>query len=383
MSTTREVAVAAGDGSSYTVCVGKGALDGFGEKVRELKPGARVVVISDETVGPVYGKIVKKRLATAGFEVHDLLVPAGEKSKTLEYADELWQALAAYGMGREDLVVAVGGGVVGDLSGFVAACYMRGIDFVQVPTTLLAMVDASVGGKTAVDLERGKNLVGAFHRPIYVCADMRVLKSLDEEGWANGFAEVAKSSVVASRRSFYEQLRDNAAGLKAHESALVEQAVADSVEFKAQVVAKDEREQGLRECLNYGHTLGHAVETCAGYGKIGHGRAVAEGMRFAARLAVEVLGADVAFVRRLDTLLDSLGLEELAWTSTPERLMHAMKSDKKARGGQVRFVLARDFSDWEVRAVDDAILTQHLEAWCAAKRRLIERREAQKEAAGA
>ena len=286
-------------------------------------------------------------------------------------------------MGREDLVVAVGGGVVGDLAGFVAACYMRGIDFVQVPTTLLAMVDASVGGKTAVDLERGKNLVGAFHRPIYVCADMRVLKSLDEEGWANGFAEVAKSSVVASRRSFYEQLRDNAAGLKAHESALVEQAVADSVEFKAQVVAKDEREQGLRECLNYGHTLGHAVETCAGYGKIGHGRAVAEGMRFAARLAVEVLGADVAFVRRLDTLLDSLGLEELAWTSTPERLMHAMKSDKKARGGQVRFVLARDFSDWEVRAVDDAVLTQHLEAWCAAKRRLIERREAQEEAAGA
>ena len=378
MSMPREIEVMAADGSSYTVCVGKGALDGFGERVRALKPDARAVVISDETVGPVYGKIVKKRLKTAGFEVHDLLVPAGEKSKTLEYADELWQALAAYGMGREDLVVAVGGGVVGDLAGFVAACYMRGIDFVQVPTTLLAMVDASVGGKTAVDLERGKNLVGAFHRPVYVCADMRVLKSLDEEGWANGFAEIAKAGVVAGRRSFYEQLRDNAAGLRAHDSVLVEQAVADSVEFKARVVGKDEREQGLRECLNYGHTLGHAIEACAGYGMIGHGRAVAEGMRFSARLAVEVLGADVAFVRRLDTLLDSLGLEELAWTSVPDRLMHAMKSDKKARGGQLRFVLARDFSDWEVRAVDDAVLMQHLEAWCAAKRRLIERREREK-----
>ena len=383
MSSERTVDVRPKEGGAYTVHVGKGTLDAVGDILRSLKPDARAVVISDETVGPTYAKLVKKRLETAGFTVYDFLVPPGEKSKSLDYADELWQALARHGIGRSDVVVAVGGGVVGDLAGFVASTYMRGIDFVQVPTTLLAMVDASVGGKTAVDLPQGKNLVGTFHQPLFVAADLRVLKSLDDEGWANGFAEIAKSSVVARRRSFYEWLRDNAAGLAARENELLAEAVATTVDFKAGVVAADLREAGLRECLNYGHTLGHAIESCAGFGAIGHGRAVAEGMRFAARLSVEVLGADMSFARRQDTLLDSLGLRQLAWTSTPERLLHAMKSDKKARGGQVRFVLARDFSDWEVRAVDDAVLTQHLEAWCAAKRCLIERREAQEEAAGA
>ena len=373
MSSVRTVEVDPREGGGYTVYVGKGALDGVGDALRSLKPDARAVVISDETVGPTYGKLVKKRLETAGFTVCDFLVPPGEKSKSLDYAGELWQALARHGIGRADAVVAVGGGVVGDLAGFVASTYMRGIGFVQVPTTLLAMVDASVGGKTAVDLPQGKNLVGTFHQPLFVAADLRVLKSLDDEGWANGFAEIAKSSVVARRRSFYERLRDNAAGLAAHEDALLSEAVAATVEFKASVVAADLREAGLRECLNYGHTLGHAIEACAGFGAIGHGRAVAEGMRFAARLSVEVLGADMGFARRQDTLLDSLGLKQLAWTSTPERLLHAMKSDKKARGGTIRFILARDFSDWEVVPVDDELLMQHLEAWCVAKRRLIEK----------
>ncbi len=376
MSALRKIEVrfsAKKQGLGYDISVGRNALEQFGDAVHELRPNARIALISDETVGPTYGAIVKKRLESADFEVGDFLIPAGEKSKTMEYAMQLWQALVQFGMTRKDIIVALGGGVVGDLAGFVAATYMRGIDFVQVPTTLLAMVDASVGGKTAIDIEQGKNLVGAFHQPIYVCADTRVLKSLPEDDWANGFAEIAKSSVVSPQRSFYEWLRDNAKGLGEHQNDLLEEAIVRSVEFKASVVSEDEKEAGLRECLNYGHTLGHAIETCAGFGKIGHGRAVAEGMRFAARLSVEMLGASVDFVKKQDSLLDSLGLQELAWTSTPERLLHVMKSDKKVRNNQVRFVLAKNFANWQVMEVPDEVLMQHLEAWCIAKRRLCEK----------
>lgn len=234
------------------------------------------------------------------------------------------------------------------------------------------MVDASIGGKTAVDLPCGKNLVGAFHQPIYICSDVRCLKTLTDEDWANGFGEIAKSAVIAPHRSFYEWLRDNAAGLVEHDDVLLEQVVHETASFKASVVSKDAKEAGLRECLNYGHTLAHAIENAAGYGKIGHGRAVAEGMRFAARLATEMCGASVEFVKKQDELLDSLGLEQLPWTSDPERLLKIMKGDKKNRGGDIRFVLASDFTKWEVMPVPDDVLMKHLTAWCKGKQKLIE-----------
>lgn len=372
MSQDRIIPVRFADGSGYEIRVGRGSMGVLGAVMRELKDFNKAVVISDENVGPTYAKLVKRRLEEAGYEVFDLLIPPGETSKDIAMATEIWEMLAQYGFCRNDLVVACGGGVVGDLAGFCAATYMRGIDFVQVPTTLLAMVDASIGGKTAVDLPCGKNLVGAFHQPIYICSDIRTLKTLEEEDWANGFAEIAKSSVVAPRRSFYEWLRSNAAGLREHDDALLEEVVFMTASFKASVVSKDAKEAGLRECLNYGHTLAHAIETAAGYGTIGHGRAVAEGMRFAARLATEVQGASVDFVKRQDALLDSLGLEQLAWTADPERLFKIMKGDKKNRGGDVRFVLAEDFSQWEVVPVPEEILMRHLRAWCAGKQRLID-----------
>ena len=177
---------------------------------------------------------------------------------------------------------------------------------------------------------------------------------------------------MAPRRSFYEWLRSNASGLREHDDALLEEVVFMTASFKASVVSKDAKEAGLRECLNYGHTLAHAIETAAGYGTIGHGRAVAEGMRFAARLATEVQGASVDFVKRHDALLDSLGLEQLAWTADPERLFKIMKGDKKNRGGDVRFVLAEDFTQWEVVPVPEESLMRHLRAWCAGKQKLIE-----------
>ena len=372
MSQIRRIKVALPGGGGYEIHVGKGALFTLGTSLAEAKRCQKAVVISDENVGPAYGKLVVKRLQEAGYETYDLLVPPGEESKSLDVAHELWISLAQYGLSREDLVVAVGGGVVGDLAGFVASTFMRGIDFAQVPTSLLAMVDASIGGKTAVDLECGKNLVGTFHQPVLVCADTRCLHTLHDEDWANGFAEVAKCAMVAPRRSSYEWLRDNASGLVEHDDLLLEQAVYQAASFKASVVADDEHEAGRRECLNYGHTLAHAIENAAGYGTIGHGRAVAEGMRFAARLSVEVLGLDPGVVKRQDALLDSLGLAQIPWTSTPERLYKLMKGDKKARNGNLRFVLLHDIAKWETVTVPDETAIAHLEAWCAAKERLIE-----------
>ena len=375
MSQERTIPVRLADGKGYDICVGTGALATLGQKLSQVKDFNKAVVISDENVGPTYAKLVKRRLEEAGYEVYDLLIPPGEESKDIELATEIWTMLAQYGFCRNDLVVACGGGVVGDLAGFCAATFMRGIDFAQVPTTLLAMVDASIGGKTAVDLPCGKNLVGAFHQPIYICSDIRTLKTLEEEDWANGFAEIVKSAVVAPRRSFYEWLRNNAEGLMQHDDMLLEEVVAMTAEFKASVVSKDERESGLRECLNYGHTLAHAIETAAGYGTIGHGRAVAEGMRFAARLATEVTGASVDFIKKQDALLDRLGLQQLPWTADPERLFKIMKGDKKNRGGDVRFVLANDFTEWEVTPVPEEILMKHLKAWCAGKQKLIDQQQ--------
>lgn len=373
MSNDRSIQVVLPSGHRYEIRIGKGALTAVGSTARSLKESRKAVVISDSTVGPAYGKLVKKRLEEAGFETYDLLVPAGEESKSIELATEIWSALAGYELGRDDLAVAVGGGVVGDLTGFTASTYKRGIDFIQVPTTLLAMVDASIGGKTAVNLPEGKNLVGTFHQPIFICSDIRTLKTLGDEDWANGFAEIAKSAMIAPRRSFYEWLRNNAAGLKEHDEGLLEQVVYETAQFKARVVAADETEAGTRECLNYGHTLAHAIETAAGYGTIGHGRAVAEGMRFAARLSVEVLGLDPRVVKAQDKLLDSLGLEPIPWVAPPERLFKIMKTDKKARGGQIRFVLLDDIASWKVQPVADDTIISHLEAWCMAKSRLIEK----------
>ncbi|EQI03548.1 UNVERIFIED_ORG: 3-dehydroquinate synthase family protein [Clostridioides difficile F501] len=275
--------------------------------------------------------------------------------------------MASLALGRDCVVVALGGGVVGDLAGFVAASYMRGVPVVQVPTTLLSMVDSSVGGKTGVNLAAGKNLVGAFKQPAYVCADTATLATLDEREWACGCAEIAKSAVIDSD-DFFFWLVDAAGALAARDEVAVEEAIARSVVFKADVVAADKSEsKGVRECLNYGHTLGHAVESLAGYGTFSHGAAVAEGMRFAARMAVSLVDAPLDLVETQDSLLDQLGLPALDWSAEPEAMLEAMKRDKKARRGQVRFVLPRDVGSWQLADVDDATILDHLNAWARSK----------------
>ena len=356
----------------YDVRIGADVLDGLGSYLRKLDATAhapRVLVISDTNVAPLYLEETKRSLADAGYRTSDIVVPAGENTKSVEVAGEIWEAMASLRLGRDCAVVALGGGVVGDLAGFTASTYMRGITVVQAPTSLLAMVDSSVGGKTGVNLSAGKNLVGTFNQPAYVCASTKVLSTLPEREWACGCGEIAKSAVIDSDEFFF-WLTDNAAKLAARDHDVTAEAIARSVVFKADVVAQDKTEsRGVRECLNYGHTLGHAVESLAGYGVYSHGAAVAEGMRFAARLGAALLGTSMDVVRAQDDLLDELGLGALAWSAPAKDMLSVMKRDKKVRGGVVKFVLPRDIGAWELVEVDDDTILEHLGAWARSKER--------------
>ena len=353
----------------YDVRIGAGALGKLGTHLRAV-PGfaerERVLIVTDATVAPLYRDAAKAALAQAGFRASDITVPAGEGAKTLEVAGEIWEAMAQLALNRDCAVVALGGGVVGDLAGFVAAGYLRGVPVVQVPTTLLAMVDSSVGGKTGVNLTAGKNLVGAFKQPAYVCADTATLATLPAREWACGCAEIAKSAVIDSD-DFFFWLVDNAPALAARDDEVTAEAIARSVVFKADVVAQDKTEtSGVRACLNYGHTLGHAIEKLAGYGTYSHGAAVAEGMRFAMALAQGLLDTPAELAETQNSLLDTLNLPALDWRGDPQQVLAAMKRDKKAQHGRVRFVLPRDVGSWELRDVDDETILAHLTAWANA-----------------
>ncbi|MBQ9043601.1 MAG: 3-dehydroquinate synthase [Eggerthellaceae bacterium] len=351
----------------YAVRIGSGVIGKLGQSLREIERFANardVLVITDSNVAPLYLAQVKASLAAANFKAADITVPAGEGTKDIAVASEIWSAMAQLAFGRDCLVVALGGGVVGDLAGFVASTYMRGVPVVQVPTTLLAMVDSSVGGKTAVNLAEGKNLVGTFFQPSFVCADTDTLATLPEREWRCGCAEVAKSAVIDSDDFFFWML-EHAQAMAERDDAVAAEAIQRCVVFKAGVVARDKTESaGVRECLNYGHTLGHAIEACTGYGTFSHGAAVAEGMRFAVRLAADVLEesreAISEFAEAQADLLDTLGLAPLDYDATPEDLLTAMKRDKKTRGGEVRFVLARDIANWEIVPVSDEAILQAL-----------------------
>lgn len=352
--------------ASYDVLVGSDLLSDAGSLVRQAMTGTQIAIVTDDVVAAHYGMALDTSLARAGFTVESFTVPSGEASKSWHMAGELLEAFAERGLDRTATVVALGGGVVGDLAGFVASVYLRGIGFAQVPTTLLAMVDSSVGGKTGVDLRAGKNLAGAFKQPSIVLADTALLGTLPEGEWRSGCAEIAKSAVL-SGEAFLTWLEEHAGALVARDPATVAEAVRRCVEFKAGVVARDEREEGPRECLNYGHTLGHALEKVLGYGSVTHGAAVAEGMRFAARLSVETAGAEVGFAKRQDRLLDALGLEPLPRRAEPRVLLDTMRGDKKSRAGVVRMVMPRAPGEWECGPVADPVVQAHLEAWASTK----------------
>jgi 3-dehydroquinate synthase len=358
---TRRLKVILDKDTTYDIRVGNRLLTNLGVHLREATNASEAVLITDGTVGPLYLARAKAGLAKAGFTVFDVAVPAGEESKSVTVATELWDALALFGIGRDGLVIGLGGGVVGDLAGFVASTYMRGIDCAHIPTTLLAMVDSSIGGKTAVNLSSGKNLVGTFSQPVYVAADLETLHTLPDAEWENGFAEIAKSALVDGGE-FHKWLANNAGALVAHDENVVQQAIVHSLSFKARVVAGDVTEKGQRECLNYGHTFAHALEAASNY-RVSHGRAVAEGMRFAARLAVEAIDAPATFADEQDSLLDNLGLKPVADPVSADVLYERMFSDKKVRNGELRFVLLSEPGSWETVAVDPDLVKIYLILW--------------------
>lgn len=316
--------------SPYDVHVGPGLLDQAGSLAAALLKPARCALISDSNVAPLYAKCVSGSLCAAGFDVTTLVSPAGEKSKSMQEAASLCEQMIAAGLDRSSLVVALGGGVVGDLAGFVAAIYYRGIPFVQIPTTIVAQVDSSVGGKTGVNAAGGKNLIGAFHQPRLVIADTGTLASLPTREFNEGFAEVIKHAAI---RDF--AMLDTMDDLPA--------LIARNVAIKAAVVAEDEYEtKGIRALLNFGHTIGHGIENAAGYGRYLHGEAISLGLVAACRLSVEKAGLDPSVC---DRILSALAHYQLPLSLPPDiktdDVLSAMRKDKKFHGGSVRFVLLK------------------------------------------
>ena len=331
--------------------------------IRRHVRGNQVMVVTNETIAPLYLDAVTRGLADP--QCDTLILPDGEQHKTLATLERIFDALMAHRHSRTTTLVALGGGVIGDMVGFAAACYQRGVDFIQVPTTLLAQVDSSVGGKTAVNHPRGKNMIGAFHQPRAVVIDTAVLDTLPEREFAAGMAEVIKYGLIRDP-AFFQWLLDNQAALAARDPAPVAEAILRSCRNKAEVVAADETEQGNRALLNLGHTFGHAMETFTGYRDWLHGEAVSAGMVMAARMSLELGWLKQA---DLDRVSDSLAAWKLPVTA-PEGMARAdfselMALDKKVQNGRLRLVLLNQIGDALVTGeYDPNALTRTLEAFC-------------------
>lgn len=346
----------------YTIKIGPALLQNIGPECARLKLGERCAIITDKNAGKYYAKTVFDSLVRAGFSPTLVTVAAGEATKSLRTTAGCYDQLAAHRLERKSFIVALGGGVVGDLAGFVAATWLRGIPFIQVPTTLLAQVDSSVGGKTGVNLRAGKNLVGAFYQPKLVLCDTDTLKTLPEREFRAGLAEVIKYGIIYDGRLFSTLERGLERILRLDEKLLIP-IIARCCEIKADVVSQDETETGLRAILNFGHTIGHAIENSFGYGKYLHGEAISIGQVMAAKLSESALGMPSADVQRIEALFERAGLPaQIQLNATRRRkLFDAMRLDKKTAGGEVRFVLARKIGQVEfgkrvpAEAIDSAL----------------------------
>lgn len=343
--------------AAYEVVVGRGLLKEAGARVAALKP-TRAFIVSDETVAAIHGETVRTALEGAGLKTGIVTVPAGEASKSFEKLEAVLDRLLAEGLDRKSMVVALGGGVVGDLAGLAAALFMRGVDFVQVPTTLLAQVDSSVGGKTAIDTPRGKNLIGAFHQPRLVLADIEALATLPVRQVRSGWAEVLKHGLICDAEFFDWLGGEGKAGAEGDPDAL-ERAVIRSVEIKSQIVGEDEKEAGRRALLNLGHTFGHALEAELGFGDaLTHGEAVALGCAMAFRFSARQGLCSAADAQKTEAGIRAAGLPtrlaEVDQAFSAEALIGRMAGDKKAEGGRLTLILARAigevFTDKDVDA---------------------------------
>jgi 3-dehydroquinate synthase len=317
-----------------------GALVGVGERLRALGVGRRAALVTDAAIMRLHGGSVARSLKDAGFVVTVIEVPEGEAAKTLSVAEQCWDRALAAGLDRTSTVLGLGGGAIGDLAGFVAATYMRGMNFVTLPTTVLAQVDASIGGKTAVDHPKAKNLIGAFHQPKLVVVDPGVVRTLPEREFRSGLAEIVKHGIVLEQSYFDEVARD-AGALLDRRLDVLERVIGGSCRLKASVIERDPQETSeLRFALNYGHTIGHALEAATGYQRWTHGEAVSLGIAAEARLARRLGIADDATVATQEGLLTRLGLPVHAPGVDVQAVLNAITHDKKARDGRVPFVLA-------------------------------------------
>lgn len=332
---------------SYRILVEPGVLGRVGDELAGLGVGAKVALFSDRGILARHGAPVRESLDKAGFQVTVVELPEGESAKTVEVAVRGWDALLTAGLDRGSTVVSLGGGAVGDLAGFVAATYMRGVNFVQLPTTLLAQVDASSGGKTAIDHPEAKNLIGVFHQPRLVLVDTTVLATLPDREYRSGLAEVIKHGIVLDA-TYFADLEASCGPLLAREIDTLTRVVAGSCRLKAHVVERDEQEAELRAVLNYGHTIGHAVEAATGFARWTHGEAVALGIAAEARLAERLGLASATTTGRQVELLRSVGLPVRGSGAAPGRVLEALGRDKKSRNGRVPFVLAPEIGRFTV-----------------------------------
>jgi 3-dehydroquinate synthase len=345
---------------TYEILIGAGILDSPASW-QGLPKVTSVMIVTDTQVAPLYAD----RLATFLSNVYDRIdridLPAGEKHKDWTTANQIFEAMLRSGHDRKALLVALGGGVVGDVAGFAAACYMRGIAYVQVPTTLLAQVDSSVGGKTAINHPLGKNMIGAFHQPLRVIADLDTLKTLPRREVVAGLAEVIKYAPIADA-TFLDWIEVNLPALLALDTGALRYAIKRSCEIKAGVVGDDEREAGLRAILNFGHTFGHAIETGLGHGEWLHGEAVGCGMVMAADLSARLGLIGPEYAARLERVIAAAGLPVRGPALGEARYLELMRGDKKSEGGEIRFVVIESPGRAGVRPVPDALVASVLRA---------------------
>jgi len=327
------------DDNSYEINIGSGLLGQIGQQIKDIGLGDKLVIVTDPNVKGLYGNILKQSLTGEGFKVSVLQVPEGEEYKSLETAGRLYRELSDLYAERATPILALGGGVIGDTAGFVAATYLRGVPFIQIPTTLLAQVDSSIGGKVAVNYGQLKNKVGAFYQPKLVISDINTLKTLTTETFSDGLGEVIKYGVIWDEE-FFTYLEGNLDQLKSLDDTVLETVVFKSAKIKAEVVEKDERDLGLRNILNYGHTIGHGIESASDF-KVAHGEAVALGMLAAGRIAAKLGIFDRNELARLKNIIERAGLPTKIVALEARRIIQAMKHDKKILKGKIRFILPR------------------------------------------
>ena len=327
---------------SYDILINPNILDDISTIIEPLLKNRKCFIISDTNVFPLYGdKLINEIKKTELLSIAHFLIPAGEANKNLSTMEAIFNTLAEYEIERNSIIIALGGGVVGDMAGFAAASYMRGIDFIQIPTSLLAMVDSSVGGKTGVDLPAGKNLVGAFWQPKLVVIDPNVLNTLPDREVVGGMAELVKHGIILDENLFYE-LEDNIDAILNLDLDVFTEIITRSCEIKADVVRQDECEKGIRELLNFGHTFGHAIETVTGYDKYIHGEAVGLGMLIAAELSFKLGKIDEETVQRLRLFFDKVGFPIRVSGVDIGKVIDAMSKDKKAKSNQIKYIIIEE-----------------------------------------